>query len=44
MIKQVYLDLLEEMITFPKVYNLTDYGLETVKDLYETLKKLKSNC
>lgn len=41
MIKQEYLDLLEEMIMFPKVYTLTDYGLKTVKGLYETLKELK---
>ena len=43
MITQEHFDLLEEMIDFPQVYRLSDYGLETIKSLYKELLKIKEN-
>ena len=34
------LEFLEEMIDFPKVYRLSDYGLETAKSLHDKIKKI----
>ena len=40
MITKEHIELLEEMVAFPQVYHLSDYGLKVVKDLLEQIKPL----